>query len=52
MGQLSVEVIPSAVSGGVSTPIVVNVRDTVGGGALKGLPVQIGGVTVGLSGVA
>jgi hypothetical protein len=49
-GQLSVEVIPSEVSGGVSTSIVVNVRDTVGGGALKGLPVQIGGVTVGLSG--
>lgn len=51
-GQLTVEVIPSQVSGGVSASITVNVRDSVDGKVLNGLPVQIGGVAVGLSGTA
>lgn len=51
-GQLSVEVIPSLVSGGVPASIIVNVRDGADGKALNGLSVQIGGVTVGLSGTA
>jgi hypothetical protein len=51
-GQLSVEVVPSEVSGGMAASIVVTVRDAVGGGVLKGLPVQIGGAAVGLSGTA
>jgi len=51
-GLLTVEVIPSQVSGGVSASITVNVRDSVDGKVLNGLPVQIGGVAVGLSGTA
>jgi hypothetical protein len=49
-GQLTVEVNPSEVNGGVTAPIVVNVRDADDGKQLKGLSVQIGGVAVGLSG--
>jgi len=51
-GQLSVDVNPSQVSGGVPASILVNVRDADDGKLLDGLPVQIGGVAVGLSGTA
>ena len=47
------EVTPSSpVSGGVPTPVTVNARDTADGKVLNGLPVQIGGVAVGLSGTS
>jgi len=51
-GQLSAEVNPSEVSGGLPTSIIVKVRDGADGKVLNGLSVQIGGVTVGLSGSA
>ncbi|MGZ8311498.1 MAG: hypothetical protein ACXWUR_05485 [Allosphingosinicella sp.] len=51
-GPLSVEVNPSQVSGGVPASIIVNVRDGDDGKVLNGLPVQIGGDAVGLSGTA
>ena len=49
-GRLSVEVIPPQVNGGVPTSLTVTVRDGDDGKVLNGLPVQIGGVAVGLSG--
>jgi hypothetical protein len=51
-GQLSAEPNPSQVNGGVATTITVHVRDTFDGKPVNGLPVQIGGATVGLSGTA
>jgi hypothetical protein len=51
-GQLSAEPNPSQVNGGVATSITVHVRDTFNGKPVNGLPVQIGGATVGLSGTA
>ena len=51
-GQLSVEVSPSEVNGGVPASITVKVRDGDDGKALNGMGVQIGGASVGLSGTA
>jgi hypothetical protein len=51
-GQLSVEVLPAEVSGGIAVSLVVVVRDAAGGAVLKGLPVQIGGAAVGFSATA
>ncbi len=49
-GQLAVDVSQTQVNGGVPVPLLVNVRDAEDGKVLAGLPVQIGGVTVGHSG--
>ena len=51
-GHLSVQVNRSLVDGGVPASIIVQARDADTGTVLNGLPVQIGGVAVGLSGTA
>jgi hypothetical protein len=51
-GALALDVNRSEVNGGTPVSIVVNARDADSGGVLNGLPVQIGGVSVGLTGTA
>lgn len=51
-GTLSVEVTPAHVNGGTAASVTVRVRDGDNGKPVVGLPIQIAGVTVGLSGTA
>lgn len=51
-GNLSVEVTPSSVNGGMAATLTVNARDGAGGPPLKGLAVQINGANVGFTGTA